>query len=61
MKESFPDSQEWPPIGLPDDYYVLIAHGRKAFISEKKHTVSHGGISVEEIIVPLIQIERIKK
>jgi len=61
VKESFPASQEWPPIGLPDDYYVLIAPGRKAFVSEKKRTVNHGGISVEEIIVPLIQIERIEK
>ena len=58
VKEHFPDALEWGPIGLPEDYWALLAPARQAFIQKKQRTVSHGGISVEEIIVPLIQIER---
>ena len=58
VKECFPDAIEWPSIGLPDDYYALLAPHRKAFVREGETTVGHGGISIEELIVPLIQIER---
>jgi hypothetical protein len=58
VKEHFPRALEWEPIGLPDDYLALIAYGRQAFVREGDRTVSHGGISVEELIVPLVQIER---
>ncbi len=58
VKQRFPGALEWDPIGLPDDYLALLAPARQAFVREKQRTVSHGGISVEELIVPLVQIER---
>jgi hypothetical protein len=58
VKERFAAALEWEPIGLPNDYLPLIAGGRQAFVGEADHIVSHGGISVEEIIVPLIEVER---
>jgi len=58
VRERFPSALEWGPIGLPDDYLALLAPARQAFTQEKQRTVSHGGISVEELIVPLVQIER---
>ena len=58
VKERFPAALEWGSVGLPEDYFALLAPKRQAFVQEKKRTVSHGGISVEEIIVPLVQIER---
>jgi hypothetical protein len=58
VKERFPTALEWGPVGLPEDYLALLAPARQAFVQEKQHIVSHGGISVEEIIVPLVQIER---
>jgi hypothetical protein len=58
VKERYPSALEWGPIGLPDDYLALLAPARQAFVQEKQRTVSHGGISVEELIVPLVQIER---
>jgi hypothetical protein len=61
VKEDYPAALEWYPVGLPDDYLALLAPSRQAFISERQHTVSHGGISIEEIIVPFVQIERISK
>jgi len=57
VKERFPAALEWDPVGLPDDYLALLAPPRKAFVQEKQRTVSHGGVSVEELIVPLVQIE----
>ncbi len=58
VKERFPAALEWSPVGLPEDYFALLAPPRQAFIQEKQRTMSHGGISIEELIVPLIQIER---
>ncbi len=58
VKEHFPDAIEWPSIGLPDDYHALLAPHRKAFVRKGETIVAHGGISIEELIVPLIQIER---
>ncbi len=58
IKDRFPESMEWSTIGLPEDFLPLLAPHRKAFIQEKQRTVSHGGIAIEELIVPFIQIEK---
>jgi len=58
VKERFPAALEWGTVGLPEDYLALLAPARQAFVQEKQRTVSHGGVSVEELIVPLIQIDR---
>jgi hypothetical protein len=58
VKERFPESLEWPPVGLPEDYLALIAPNRAAFVRAGEHLVGHGGISVEELLVPLVQIDR---
>lgn len=58
VKASFPDSIEWPSVGLPDDFLPLIAPDRTAFVGEGARIVTHGGISLEEVIVPLIHIQR---
>ena len=49
---------EWPQIGLPDDRWVLLAPGRGAFVPKGKHTIGHGGISMEEVIVPFVKVRR---
>ena len=58
MADAFAFSCEWGQIGLPDGYYPLIAKGRSAFVKENKTIVGHGGISLEEVIVPFVKIER---
>jgi hypothetical protein len=58
VKDRFPAALEWEPVGLPEDYLALLAPARQAFVQENQRTVSHGGISLEELIVPLVQIER---
>ena len=57
-RDKFSKSYEWEPIGLPENYLPLIAPVRSAFIKKNKQTVTHGGISIEEVIVPLIRVER---
>ncbi|MFQ5793950.1 MAG: BREX-3 system phosphatase PglZ, partial [Candidatus Bipolaricaulia bacterium] len=58
VKEHFPDAIEWLPLGLPEDYLPLLAPNRSAFVREEERIVGHGGISIEELIVPFIQIKR---
>ena len=58
VADAFAFSCEWGQIGLPDGYYPLIAKGRSAFVKENKTIVGHGGISLEEVIVPFVKIER---
>ena len=58
IKNRFPDALEWPPVGLPENYLPLLAPGRLAFVRETERLVAHGGISLEEVVVPLVQIEK---
>jgi hypothetical protein len=53
----FPNTIEWPAHGLPEDYLPLLAPGRGAFVREGEHIVGHGGMALEELIVPFIHIE----
>lgn len=58
VKARFPGAIEWPPIGLPEDYLALIAPDRHAFVRETDRPVAHGGLTLEEVVVPLVEIER---
>lgn len=58
IKERFPESLEWPSVGLPEDYLALIAPPKAAFVGKGETIVGHGGISVDELLVPLVRIER---
>lgn len=60
IKGLFPAAIEWPPVGLPDDFLPLLAPEGAAFIGEREKAVTHGGISIEELIVPFIKFERKK-
>ena len=54
----FPDAIAWPTTGLPEDYFALLAPARRAFVRESERPVSHGGITLEEVVVPFVEIER---
>ena len=55
---SLPFAQEWEPVGLPPGYFPLVAGGRDAFVTKGEVIVGHGGIAIEEVIVPLVKFER---
>lgn len=58
ISSTFTFAREWQPTGLPDDYFPLVATGNDAFINESSSIVGHGGIAIEEVIVPLIKVEQ---
>ena len=58
VAESFKFAREWPPIGLPTNYFPLVAGNYDAFINHGEAIVGHGGIAIEEVIVPLVKFER---
>ena len=57
VEKRFPGSIAWPPVGLPDDYLALIAPGRSSFVLPSRRPVAHGGITLEEVVVPLVRID----
>jgi hypothetical protein len=55
---AFPEALSWPGVGLPPGCHALLAPIGGAFVRHGERVVAHGGISVEELIVPFIKIER---
>jgi len=57
--EKCPDAIAWPAeAGLPDDYLPLIAPLDSGFMNPGTVAVTHGGLTVEEVIVPFVTISR---
>ncbi|MDC7724452.1 BREX-3 system phosphatase PglZ [Priestia megaterium] len=52
------DSIPWNSVGLPENYYVLLSQYGQAFIPKGFENLTHGGISIEEVIVPFIKVQR---
>ncbi len=50
-------SIRWPGDGLPKDVYVLLSKNNEAFITEGEAVIGHGGISLEEVIVPFVRVK----
>lgn len=51
-----PSCVHLPLAGLPRDFLPLFAGPRTAFVSDGERLVAHGGISVEELIVPFVKV-----
>ena len=58
VSKSFPFAHEWPPVGLPANYFPLVAGSYDAFVNQGESIVGHGGVSIEEVIVPLVKFEK---
>ncbi len=58
VASTFTFAHEWQPVGLPPDYFPLVAGASDAFVNLDESIVGHGGIAVEEVIVPLVKFER---
>lgn len=58
VASAFTSAREWEPVGLPDKYFPLVAGDRDAFVNPGNSIVGHGGITLEEVIVPLVKFER---
>jgi len=54
--EKFPEAIIMPETDTESKLYYLYAPDRKAFSNDKIMRVTHGGISIEEVIVPFVRI-----
>jgi hypothetical protein len=54
--EQIPETIELPTPALPPDFLPLFAGKRTAFVNKGEALVAHGGISVEELIVPFVKV-----
>jgi len=57
VKDQFAGTMPWPATGLPENFLALFAPPGKAFIGHGERAVCHGGNSLAELIVPLVQID----
>jgi len=55
VADAFPRARPWQPVGLPAGYFPLMAAGRDAFVNPREVIVGHGGLAIEEVMVPLVE------
>ncbi len=55
---AYPASVSMPLPGLPPDFLPLFSATRSAFVTQGEQLVAHGGISVEELIVPFVKVKQ---
>lgn len=58
IANKFPESIRWPSHGLPPERHVLLSGKLNAFTDVGEEIVCHGGIALEEVIVPFVVITR---
>ena len=58
VAKRFPGALEWPASGLPESYLALLAPARRSFVRESERPVAHGGVTLEEVVVPFVAIAR---
>ncbi len=59
VQTSFPDTVLWENDGLnPANLYALIPVYRNSFSPDGGTVVTHGGLSLDEVVVPFIRIDR---
>lgn len=57
MKE-YPETIIWRKEASGHDYTYLFPKGTAAFTRKNTRNVSHGGITIEEVIVPFVQVRK---
>jgi hypothetical protein len=54
----FPETLSWSQDGLlPDDVWTLMPQGRGAFARLNETVVTHGGLTLDEVVVPLVTLK----
>ncbi|WPX09633.1 BREX-3 system phosphatase PglZ [Anaerocellum danielii] len=47
---------KWGGIGLPDEYNYVVSDDNLSFHDKGRTILTHGGISIEEVIVPFVKV-----
>lgn len=59
VQSAFAETILWENDGLnPPDLFALMPSKRRAFASNGEVVVTHGGVTIDEVIVPFIRIDR---
>ena len=57
VRESFPETELWGDDGLlPEDLWAVMPLGRDAFAPRGDLVVTHGGLTLDEVVVPFVTI-----
>ena len=56
IQQNYPEAIVWDPVGLPKPCFPLLAPHGQAFVPQNANIVCHGGSSLAEMIVPLIEL-----
>ena len=56
---AYPGTLALDIAGLPANFKPLFAGGRSAFVPAGDQVVAHGGVSVEELIVPFVRVSNV--
>ena len=56
--EESTESIQWNSSTLPSDYLPLLSSFGSAFITKGEREITHGGVSIEEVVVPFIEVKR---
>jgi hypothetical protein len=51
-----PRTTRWRGAGLPESMHVLIPEQREAFVNLSGTICTHGGASIDEVLVPFVQV-----
>ncbi|MCB0153533.1 MAG: PglZ domain-containing protein, partial [Anaerolineae bacterium] len=57
-RQQMPEVIEWSNVGLPVELQALLAPKLSGFLNSGEQAVCHGGIALEEVIVPFVQINQ---
>ena len=52
----YPTTVRLDIAGLPANFMPLFAGGRTAFVPDGEQVVVHGGVSIEELLVPFVKV-----
>lgn len=53
---AYPSTVRLDIAGLPANFMPLYAGGRTAFVPDGEQVVVHGGVSIEELVVPFVKV-----
>ncbi len=53
-----PSAYAWPSIGLPEKTWVALAGEQAAFAKQGAEIRSHGGASIDELLVPFVRVTK---
>lgn len=58
VARKYPSAIEWNIPGLPMNYFPLFASGSTSFTRINTKSITHGGLSIDETIVPFVSVSR---